>query len=648
MKLGDVLNKIFRKRKSDELVDRNKKPAEDIYKPIEHQIEDDSRFKKIGENITAEQGERDTTEVERIKKKNMFILIGAAIAAFLIIISLFGVIYVRISNSAFKENKVNISIVGPESVLVGDEVEYEVIVENENRVKLNGVTIGLNLPDNFELQGNSFITDKNLSGARIEVGEIKSKGKKSYKIKMQVGYSNDSKLLVKAFVRYEPNNVSSFFQTDVAKSVHLSQSAISASISSTGSVSNGELMDLIISIKNDSQQTYDKIVLKIEYPEGFDFDNSSVESIDEEHSVWVIDSLKAGAQEEVKILGKLSGRVDAIKKFKVIISKERNGRGILFEGKGSVKIVPNKILLRQERSEGKVYPGSFVNHTVFFKNNSTVSLRNLILKVHLPGKFMKRDNVRHDEGYYDSRDNVIIWKAGDMEMFKELQPGEEGKVNFSMQIQEQILPDDGKNKDPYIRVYSEIESLDVDSPIFENKKITSQQTKTLISSMANVTSTIVYLPADNNGEEGEYLQVDKKTFLRVKLDMKNTTSDLKNVKLLANFPAGISWERQIYPDSDNLEFNNRSNQMEWNMGSVRAGTGFSVPAEKAEFVISVTPSANQVGHEIDLISAMQINADDIFTNNDIEYKFKVIKSNVIEGMKGWAVIGEDDGEEGSN
>jgi hypothetical protein len=189
-----------------------------------------------------------------------------------------------------------------------------------------------------------------------------------------------------------------------------------------------------------------------------------------------------------------------------------------------------------------------------------------------------------------------------------------------------------------MRVYSEIESLDIDSPIYENKKVVSQRTKTLINSATKVSGIIEYIAEDNNGEEGEYLQIDRKTFLRVKLDMKNTTSNLKNVKLLANFPAGVSWERQIYPEGDNLEFHNRSNQMEWRMGAVKAGTGFTSPSEKAEFVISVTPSVNQVNHEIDLINDMQIKAKDIFTGNDIEYNFKVIKSSAIKGLKGWAVV----------
>ena len=641
MRLGDVLNKITRKKTSEDLVNRNKKPAEDIYKPIDHQVDDSSRFKKIGEHINVEQGERDTTETERIKKKREFIILGAGIAAFLVIVSLLGVIYVRISNSAFKENKVSISINGPETILVGEEAEYEIIVENKNRVDLKNVTIGLNFPNNFELGGNPFITDKNLSGARIEVGEIESKNKKEYKVKVSAGYSNDSKFLLKTFVRYEPSNVSSFFQSDATKNIRLMRSDVSTSIFSVESVSSGELVDLMIAVRNGGQKQYDKLVLKVEYPEGFDFESSTKESAGEGHSTWVVNNLEIGAQEEIKILGRLSGRVDAVKKFKITIYKDISEKNVIFSGEKNIKVIPSKIILRQESDGENVYPGAFVGYKVLFKNNSTVALRNLILKVHLPGKFIQRDTVRHDSGYYDSRDNTIIWKAADMEKLKNLQPGEEGEVKFSMRVEEQISPNDDENKNPYIRVYSEIESLDIDSPIFENKKVVSQRTKTLINSATKIAGVIEYIPEDNNGEEGNYLQVDKKTFLRVKLDMKNTTNDLKEAKLLANFPSGVSWERQIYPEGDNLEFHNRSNQMEWRMGAVKAGTGFTSPSEKVEFVISVTPSVNQVDHEIDLINDMRISAKDVFTGNDIEYNFKVIKSNVIKGLKGWAVVEED-------
>ncbi len=645
MRLGDILNKLSRKRKSTDLLNRNKRPAEDIYKPIEHQIADDSRFKKIGEQITTEQGRKNTTEVERIRKRNKFMILGISMVAMMIFVALLGVIYVRITNSAFNENKVNIKIIGPDKVLIGEEVEYEIIVENNNRVNIDNVVVGLNFPDNFELQENSFVVDKNLSGARIEVGEMKKNSQKKYKIKIQVGYASDSKVLVKTFVRYIPNNVSSFFQSSVSKSVYLSRPAINVAIFSAENISSGELVELVMNVKNDTAKMYKDLILKIEYPEGFVFGDSTMKSMNKENNLWVIDKLESGEQKELKIQGRLSGRVDSIKKFKISVFKKGLEKSIVFNGEKNIKIIPSKIILKQEVSSRSVYPGAFVDYKISFKNNSAVNLRDLILKVHLPDKFIKNDTIRYDNGYYDSRHNVIIWKASDVEKLRNLQSGEEGSVDFSMRIKENILPNDNENSNPYIKVYSEIESLDIDSPIFENKRVISYQTKTLINSKVSVDSSIVYSTEDNGGMEAEYLRVDKEIFLRVNLKIKNTTNKLKNVELIVNFPSGVLWKRQIYPEGDNLEFNNRSNQMKWNIGLVKEGTGFILPAENAEFLISTIPSTNQIGHEIDLIKNIQINANDIFTGNTIEYKSKVIRSSAIKGLKGGGVVIEGNNRE---
>lgn len=636
MRLGEVLNKIFRKRKQEDLISR--KPAEDIYKPIEHQIEDESRFQKIGERIVTEQGETEKTEAEVIKGRNRYIIIGAAITVGIVVISLLGVIYSRIVNSTFKEEKVIISIAGPEEVLVGDIVEYKIVVENKNRANLNNVVVGLQLPNNFVLQKESFVIDKNLSGAKINVGKMSGKSEKEYKLKMQIGYSNDLNLLLKSFVEYQPENVNSHFQSSISKSVRLTQSSISASISSAESVSSSELMELKAIIRNDGNQEYEQVILSMEYPEGFNFEKSLIEPIGEKNNQWIINDLRPGSQKEVIILGRLTGGVDTIKKFRTTISKKQDKKGVLFEGEKTVKIIPSKVILKQIIEDENVYPGEQVEYKIIFKNNSTVPLRNLILKTYLPGKYVQRGEVNPYHGYYDSRENMIIWKAADVEKLKELQPNEEDSVKFIIRVQEQILPDEGDNKNPYLRIYSEIESLDVDSPIFENKKVTSPKMKTLVNSVSDVSSTIKYLTEDNNGKEREYLQVDQKVFLRVNLDITNTTNDLKNVKFLASLPSGVAWERQIYPEGDNLKFNTRTNQLEWKLGIVKSDTGFKSPAEKAEFVISVTPSINQVGDEIDLINSMQINAEDTFTGNDIEYRFNTIKSNTIKELRGGTVI----------
>lgn len=632
MRLGEVLNKIFRKRNSKELTDRNISPAENIYKPDEHQSDDDSRFKKIVDHIASEQGEQFTTELERKKKVNKFIIIGVSAVVIAVIVSLVSIIYMRITNSAFRDYKVSIAISGPEVVTVGEDVEYSIVMENSNRVDLNDVVIGLILPDNFKIKENSFVVDKNLSGARIDVGTIKKNSKKEYKIKTKVGYINDSMLTMKVFSKYTPSNMSSFFQTDTVRNLRLDKSAIDISIFSPGEVSDGELIELKLAVDNLGSDSFDEILLKIDYPEDFSFESASLIPENENKNTWKITNLNANSQREIKILGRLFGAVDMVKKFRVVVLKKENNEEMLTKGVGSVRIIPNKVILTQETNDKNIRPGDYVKYKISFKNNSATILRNLILRTHLPGKFIKRNNIKHQGGYYDDKENSVVWKSSDVKKLKELQPGEEGSVEVLVQLQDEILPNGTKNKDPYLRIFSEIDSLDVDSPIFENKKVTSQQTKILISSIVKVGVSIKYLPDDNGNVEKGVLQVGRKMFLRVNLEMKNTTSDLKNAELTASFPSGVTWEKQIYPKGDNLDFRSRSNKLEWQLGLVKNGTGFTSPSEKAEFVIGVTPSVNQVGNIIDLINSIEVTAEDTFTGEDIKYKFNVIKSNSVKNL----------------
>jgi hypothetical protein len=631
MRLGEVLNKIFRKRKSDELVYRE--PAEDIYKPVEHRSDNDTKFDKIKENIIQEQGNVETTELERQDKRTKYIFIAAGAIASLIIIALGTVFYTRVTNSAFKEEKVTITLDGPSTVTVGKIVEYTIDIKNKNRVDLKNTTIGLNIPSNFELQDSAYVVDKNLSGARISVGNFNSKENKSYKVKFKVNYSNDSDLVIKSFVKYKPNNVSSYFQTRISKKVRLNKSAIGVLISSAESVSAGELIELQFLIRNNGEKVGHKTTLSVEYPKGFEFKNSPVESVDEKHTKWEIGELSAGEQKEIRVLGRLTGPVDAIKKFKVSLLKDGVSSDILFEGERSVKIIPSKVIIKQESREDSIYPGSDVKYTISFKNNSTTPLRNLILKSHLPDKYIEYDKVKVKNGYYDSRDNVIIWKAGDVNKLKELQPNEEVSVDFVIRIKNTISFADGKNVNPAVEVYSEVESLDIDSPIFENKKVVSGKIKNLINSVVKVGGGVEYLASDNGGEVLDVLQVDKKTILRVKLSLSNTTNDLKDVKFSMNLPTGVEWEKQVYPEGDNMDFDSRSNKMEWKLGVVKAGTGFDSPKESAEFLISITPSVNQEGEAVPLINNMLVVAKDVFTGKDIEYKTGWIKSGQVKGLK---------------
>ncbi len=630
MRLGELLNKIFRKRNQPGVEDR--KMAEDIYKASEHTPAEENRFEKVEEKIVTEQINKPLTWKEKLQAKNINIVIVAGVVIGAVLIALFMVLYVRLSNSAFKEDKVTVTIEGKEIVNVGETAEYKITVENKNRSKLQDVSLSIELPRNFTLQENPAIVDRNLSGAKIIVGDLKRHSKKQYTIKSVVNYSGDTQETLKVFAKYKPSNISSYFQSSAQKNIKLAKTNIVMLMDSAGTASNGEMVSLDIIIKNNSANNLENLSLVVNYPEGFIFDHSNLTPLEDKTNKWSIDNLEAGEQYKINIQGVLSGRLDAVKVFKAILENNENN-SVLTQTENSIKIIPSKILLKEVAQESSVYPGDYIDYTILFKNNSTVPLRNLVLKTHLPGKYIERSRVTSKDGYYDSRENTLTWKAGDFAQLQLLQPGEEGKVEFRVGLVDSIVPKDKNDKNPYLRSYSEIESLDVDSPLFENKKVTSTKLKIPINSVVQVASVANYVPENGDTATEGILKVDQKAKIKITLALSNTTNRLRGTKLLADLPSGTNWEGQIYPEGDNLKFNERSHQLEWNMGSVEVGTGILSPPEKAEFIISVTPSVNQVNQRIDLLKNIKVGAKDTFTNVDIGYEFKAITSQMVKGLK---------------
>ena len=630
MRLGELLNKIFRKRNQPGV--ENREMAEDIYKAPEHTTAEEERVKRVEEKIVTEQTKQSLTWREKLRAKNVNIALVSGVVVGMIIIALFAVLYVRLSNSAFKESKVTVSVSGPEVVEVGQIAEYVITLNNKNRVKIQDTSLNIKLPANFILREDASIVDRNLSGAKIIVGDLKGHSQKKYTIKVVINYDNDTQEAIKVFAKYKPANISSYFQTSAQKNIKLVKTNIAMLVDSVNTASSGEVVSLDIIIKNDDSNMAENLLLKVDYPEGFAFDYSNVTPVDDKTNEWLINKLEARGQYKINIRGRLAGQLDSIKVFKIIL-KDQARNSVLSQSEHSVKIIPSKVLLKEIVKNYNIYPGDYVEYKVSFKNNTSVPLRNLILVTHLPEKYINRQRVVSRDGYYDSRKNTITWKAGDTQQLKILQPGEEGEVEFRVGIVDKIIPKDKNDKNPYIRSYSEIESLDVDSPIFENKKVTSTKLKIPINSVTGLMSVASYVPENIENIQEGVLKVDQKTKIKIVLNLSNTTNRLKNVKLLADLPSGINWEEQVYPEGDNLKFDNRSHQLEWNIGTVEVGTGILSPPEKAEFIISVTPSSNQVGQSVDLLKNIKVRAKDTFTGNSIGYEFKAITSQMVDGLK---------------
>ena len=635
MRLGEVINKLFRKRSQPDIEQREM--AEDIYKPLdEKRPEEVERFSKIERNILREQTGEPGEALRQEKLRRMSLALFAILVVVILLVSLGGVIYMRIVNSAFKESNVKVLIQGPEVVEAGDTVTYKILVNNSNRIDLKDAVLDLYLPDSLILKDKSFFSRRTLAGAQIVIGDIKKRQTKEYIIELEVGYNKDNLVSFRADMRYRPENVSSYFRSDVLKNIKIKAPRLDVSVFGPDTVGVGELVSLDIIVRNDEEKAMNNFFVVMSYPAGFILSEVIPEM--EGKNYWLINSLNPGEELKFTVKGRLNGTVDEIKRFYVKLSDDQQGNSVINQTEKDVKIIPSRVVFHQEASRKFVSPGESLTYTIKFKNNSATPLRNLIIQTHLPDKYIKRSEVLATNGYYDSRENVLTWRAADNKQLELLQPNEEGTLKFDIMLPEIIIPRDKKEKNLVLTSYSEIESLDVDSPIFENKKIISEEVKTPINSFVKLEKRLIYIP---QGEDDDFLKVDKKSYIRVKLALFNTTNKLKNVRLEADLPSGVKWEKHVYPEGDNLDFDKRSHRVKWKMGVVDVGTGFLSPAEKAEFVISVTPSLNQQKQAIPLLENLQVTAEDMFTGQKIGYQITKISSDEVDGLRFGEVVIED-------
>jgi hypothetical protein len=105
----------------------------------------------------------------------------------------------------------------------------------------------------------------------------------------------------------------------------------------------------------------------------------------------------------------------------------------------------------------------------------------------------------------------------------------------------------------------------------------------------------------------------------VNWQVKNYFNDVKNVKVKAVLPAGVSLTGQTYPESQlqNFSMDSNSKEIVWSVGDLVAGAGINSSGPSVSFQISFTPNLSQRQSVPSLVGSATISGDDQFSGNTI-------------------------------
>ena len=631
MKLGELWRKIYRKK--DEAIKSREKGEFDFYNPSREESSED-KIARIKQRILTEQQTDDAKvkkERERIWKIRLLvgIILGVCLTVFLLIFS-----YRQWQLNSFSIDKVKITVMGEDKLVGAKESVYKIIIENNNRRKLTAAKLSINYSPELTLTTDNGLKIEGEKSASIDLGTIKGKSKYEKKVLLSALSAENKDTYLSLSLQYNPANFSSRFEKKFSKKIMVHPSNLIISLIPTAQVAKGEKLTMEVLLDNKSNEDYKNLLLKIKYPRGFTYQNAEPEPNSIDKQGWVFNEISPGEQKKIKIFGTLDGVANTVETFRAEVSQVSNSqpKTISFM-EATVKVISSRLKVRQEIFPQDIYASNIVRYKIRFKNVSEFPLRDLILTTRLNCPVIDKRNVAVEDGFYDSQKNKITWKASEQKSLKLLEPNEEGSVFFSLKILDKFPMTSERDKNFSLKAQSEIYSLDVDSPIGYNKSISSPLSDIKINSDLKVKVSAYFVDElfENTGPTP--LKAEEETTLTMKLEVFNTSNDLKDVILATGLPVGISWKNKIKTSFGEVSFNNQANEINWRIPKIEAGKGFLSKPEILIFQIGVKPSINQIDQAIKLLNSIIVKGQDTFVQKDVQYIFNEFYSNHADGLE---------------
>jgi len=551
--------------------------------------------------------------------------LGILIIAIVAALASASVAYYRIKRTAFLEDKVSLEIIGPEKVDSSQLVTYKIKYKNDNRVDLKNAEILLNYQENLQPEGNDNWQILNSSNSKIGIAKIKSHSEGEAEFKARIYAPEDYQVFLKLSLIYTPANFNSQFKQEKQLSIIVKSSPILLDVMAPLQAASGNYIEYLIDYKNTSLRNFSDLRLKVEYPEGFAY-QSAEPSPSEGNNFWYIGNLNENQFGKIKIFGNIEGPKDYSKILKVYVGSmdDDSGKFLVYSERiKSTKIVSSPLSIYQKVNNlisPNINEGEGLNYEVNFSNNGDQGIRNAIVTVEISSPYLDFPDIKVIGGYYDGNKGIITWKAVDVPQLANLQPGQGGNVKFSISVKRNIKIGSYQDKNFSIISVAKIDSPDIPTPFGANKIISSNRTEVKINSAVIFESKYLYDDPNiaNSGSNPPVL--GQETTYTIHYLITNTYNEISGVKITSSLPTGIRWTGKVFPETENISFNERTNSLAWDAGNLKNAVGIIEPKKEVSFQVAVTPQINQIGAKIILSNKAFLKAKDKFTNQDIEAK----------------------------
>jgi len=529
----------------------------------------------------------------------------------IIIIGAFGFWYYR--DRVFSKEILKLEILGVENAKMGEEIEYTVKYKNNGNFALEQPKLIFELPDNS-------LTEDKKTRITQDIDDIYPGDEKFVKFKARLLGKEGELKVAHAWLSYAPKNITARYESDTTFTTKIDSVPMTLDYDLQSKAEKGKEVEYSVNYFSNVDYPLENLSIKIDPMNGFDFESSDPVSLD--NAEWKLATLNKTQGGRITVKGRITADVGRRLGFSAKIGMWQNGQFVVLkEASKEVAVIEPLLFISQQINGSTNYnvsPGEKLHYEIFFRNIGSTAFENLFLLVRLDGTAFDLSSLKSDTGQARPDDKLIAWDWKQASSLQYLGPQQEGKVEFDVQLKDSWIPADSEKNNSFINSQVEISQI---GQKFQNK----------INSKLELVQQASYSTQNNISNSGPIPPiVSQTTTYTVTWQIKNYLNDVKNVKVRATLPEGVSLTGRIAPENETskFSFDSTSREIVWSVGDLIAGAGVTDTPLAVSFQISLVPKSSQRGQNAGLIGEVTTSGEDQFTGTTTEFKTPAIDTSL--------------------
>ena len=538
-----------------------------------------------------------------------------------------------IGGNTVSNNNIDISIVGNSFTAGGEVLPIVVGITNKNNTPLELADLVMQYP-----KGSSVDASSDTENFRESLGTIAAGAVVNKNLTPILFGEQGSTRTIKISLEYRVAGSNAIFVKDKTYDVVINSTPINLSVDSPPTVSPNQSITLNVKTTLNSTTTVPKILVRMDYPIGFQF-ISAVPAPSFGNNVWNLGDLAPGAEHDISVTGQMVGVFNGDQKtFNVSTGSQSDSNksviGVVFNS------MQQNITVQKPFVDASLYINGVsqnqyaidtktpINAEIRYVNNLDTKVDDVQVQVKISGNAFDRKTINGQRGFYDSSKNIITWDKNSVNGFKELNTGDSGSLDFSLSSLSLFSAAGGLLSNPTINLEIDISGKQADSGFSVNNLTNSTSATVNIISDVGFSDKAFYYsgPFTNTGPIPP--KVEKPTTYTITWSLSNTANSISNVQVNSTIPPWVTFVGAISPTGEDLTYNPATQEIVWNADRIQKGAGITGEARSVSFQVSLSPSLSQLNTSPVILNDAILTGHDDFANVDIKVNKTSLNTNL--------------------